>query len=241
MKNRILVCLLMVFSIWTTIAQKSVNDYKYIIVPKQFEFLNEPDKHQTSSLTKFLFNKYGYKAILSDEKFPDDLANNKCLALTSLISKESSFINTKIIISLRDCFNNVVFESKTGRSKEKTYKKAYHDAIRKAFVSVQRLNYKYTGVKSETPKVVPVIQTKEITSNIVTTKENNILYAQKKEYGYQLVNTKPEIVFRALKTDVENVFIIKDKNGILYKKNTIWLAEFYVDGKKVIKQYQIKF
>lgn len=242
MKNRILVCLFLVFSVKVTFAQKSINNYKYIIVPKQFEFLNEPDKHQTSSLTKFLFNKYGFKAILTDESFPEDLANNKCLALTSMVSRESSFINTKIVISLRDCYNNIIFESETGISKEKTYKKAYHESIRKAFVSIQRLNYKYIKIKEETnQKPISKIKAKENPSNIKAIKENNTLYAQVKEYGYQLVNTKPEVVFKALRTDVENVFILKDKNGILYKKNNVWIAEFYLELKKVVKQYQINF
>jgi hypothetical protein len=78
---------------------------------------------------------------------------------------------------------------------------------------------------------------------IIATTESTFetLYAQKMKNGYQLINTKPEIVFSILKTNVENVYIIKDKNGILYKKNNNWVAEYLENDELMTKTYQIKF
>ncbi len=49
------------------------------------------------------------------------------------------------------------------------------------------------------------------------------------------------MVFLILKTNVKNVFIIHDKNGILYKLGENWVAEFYEKNQLVTKEYQIKF
>ncbi len=54
---------------------------------------------------------------------------------------------TKSIVELRDCSNKIIFSSKEGKSKDKEYKKAYHEAIRNAFKSIQSLKYKYIPVK----------------------------------------------------------------------------------------------
>lgn len=231
-------------------AQKSVNTYKYVIVPTKFDFVKSKDKYQTSSLTKFLFNKYGFTALLEDEKLPEEVVNNRCLALTGTVRDESGLFTTKSIVELKDCNNKVVFTSKEGKSKEKDYKKAYHEAIRNAFKSVQTLKYKYTPSKEvavvKEEEVAPVVSAVKVVKN-KTEKANeenttkNVLYAQSINNGFQLVNTKPEVVFQVLKTSVKNVFVIKDKNGILYKNGDSWFAEYYDNNMKVIEKYQIKF
>ena len=55
------------------------------------------------------------------------------------------------------------------------------------------------------------------------------------------MNSAPEVVFLILKTNVKNVFIIHDKNGILYKLGEKWVAEFYEKNQLVTREYQIKF
>ena len=65
MKRILLVAL---FISTASFAQKSINNYKYVIVPSKFDFVKGKDKYQTSSLTKFLFNKYGFTAFLDDEE-----------------------------------------------------------------------------------------------------------------------------------------------------------------------------
>ncbi|TVZ56970.1 hypothetical protein OD91_2274 [Lutibacter sp. Hel_I_33_5] len=262
MIKKITLSVLFVLSM-NSFSQKTINNYKYIIVPNQFEFLKQEDQYQTSSLTKFLFNKKGFTTFLNNESFPEELSRNRCLALTVKLKRNSSFLSTKNKIELLDCNNKVVFTSQEGRSKNKDYKKAYHESIRKAFKSIEALNYKYQPVSQSDKTVVSNKEISEISPlkvvKTVTQKnkgkvikevlpkeklkvnENNILYAQSKENGFQLVNTKPEVVFNVLKTNKNDIFIIKDKNGILYKKGDLWFAEFYENNQKVIQKYQIKF
>lgn len=251
--------LIFLFSILFTlsvIGQNSVNQYKYVVVAKKFDFLKKPDQYQTSSLTKFLLNENGFTALLSDDVFPEDLVTNKCLALTAVIKDDSGFLVTKSMLELRDCFNRVVFTSEVGKSRLKDYKRAYHEAIRRAFQSVSKLNYSYTPstatkkevkTKITTPVAVKVIpKTKVKTPKVAvatsTSKRGReVLYAQSIANGFQLVNTKPEVVFVILKTNLENVYIIKDKNGILYKKGNSWVAEYSNNSGNTEKLYDIKF
>lgn len=249
MKKIIFILLLVTAS---TFAQKKINNYKYVIVPNKFEFVKKNDQYQTSSLTKFLFNKSGFTAFLADESLPKEVAENRCLALTGSVKDDSGMFTTKSIVELKDCYGNVVFTSKVGVSKNKEYKKAYHEAIRNAFKSVAALKYKYIPSKKnilenkkedvaivvETPKAIikTSAKIKEVKNDISKT-----LYAQSITNGFQLVNMKPEVVFQILKTNVNDVFIIKDKNGLIYKSGNDWIAEYFKGDKRVLENYQIKF
>ncbi|QXP72494.1 hypothetical protein H0I31_01980 [Tenacibaculum sp. AHE15PA] len=246
--NKLLFIFLMLSA--SIFAQKNINNYKYVIVPKKFDFVKKEDQYQTSSLTKFLFNKYGFTAILSDEKLPKDLFKNRCLALTGDVKNESGLFSVNTIIELRDCFNNIVLTSTKGKSKQKDYKKAYHESIRNAFKSIEAIEYNYVPFKGEEVDE-SVIRTNETKPKVIELKiavENSVnetkaisLYAQSIPNGFQLVNTKPEVMFQILKTNVKDVFILKDKNGVLYKNNGIWIAEYYKESIKVIEKYEVKF
>ena len=111
-------------------AQNDLNGYKYIIVPKKFNFQKTENKYQLSSLTKFLFNKEGFTTLLEGEATPNDLYENPCLGLKAEIQNKSSLFSTKVHIALLDCRSAEVFTSAEGKSKEKEFKKAFHQSIR---------------------------------------------------------------------------------------------------------------
>ena len=132
---------------------QSVNSYKYVIVPNQYEFLKGADQYQLNSLTKFLFNKYGFEAYLEGEKLPSELSNNRCKALTAFVTDDSGLFSTKLYVGLKDCNNNEVFISEEGMSRTKEFKQAYHEALREAFQSVSALNYSFDNSQVAETKV----------------------------------------------------------------------------------------
>ena len=280
MKNRsfytaILVCL---FGFLLS-AQNSINDYKYIVVPDQYEFTSGKDKYQLNSLTKFLFNKYGYTAFMDGDEFPEDLKTNRCLALTSEVRKIKGFLKTKLQIDLLDCNGNTVMSSQIGESKEKEYQKAYHLALREAFGTYQAIAYKYdpseavkksleeTKVASnsrskeaeeakakikELEKEVEALKkvkekeeevrnklekikettrpqkeekpvVKEVVEEAKEKTNTNVLYAQPIDNGFQLVDTTPKKVMVILQSGVKDVFIVKGKDAVVYKKGNAWV------------------
>ena len=265
MKNIILVLFLTMSNIFVFGQEKKVNNYKFIVVPDQFDFFKQKDEYKTSSLTKFLFKKNGFTVVLNSEQYPKDLIDNPCSGLKALVLDKSSMFKLKVIIELRDCSNRLLYTSDEGVSKLKEYKKGFQEAIRNAHASMIDVVYEPLLLetirkdKKEIVTVNPVLvkEVKEVKLEVelpvINNREaaqvfptNNIaldsaLYAQKKENGFQLVDLKPQVVFVILNTSVKDVFVIKDKNGLLYKKGENWIAEFYEGGEIVVKKYNIKF
>nr|WP_321247924.1 hypothetical protein [uncultured Psychroserpens sp.] len=268
-------------------AQASINDYKYIIVPKQLDFLSSQDQFQTSSLTKFLFNKYGYTAFFDDDDLPEDLSKNRCLGLRADIKKNKGFLITKLQIDLLDCNDNIVMSSLVGETKIKEYKKAYPIAIREAFVTYQFFNYKYVAnddivalatsnddsseakeieklkkevealkvkekqaaleleeekqqVAKQQDKVVEAAQ-ELFGVEVVESVEDDILYAQPIENGFQIVDTQPKKVMILLNTGTPDVFIVKGKDAIVYKKNGSWIYALNSGNDLKLSDINLKF
>jgi len=279
--KKILIIFLALVSVTSTFAQKNLNDYKYVIVPYKYDFVNEKDKYQLNSLSQFLFNKYGFEAIMEDANFPTDLIKNRCLGLRSDVIKESGIFTSKLKVQLKDCNGDIIYATKTGSSREKDYKVAYNIAIREAFKDFEHVNYKYQPneailakasvgseddsseeeiqklkeeintlkqkqaevkevpvkkiVEKKEPKIVIEEQLKQEKSTI------DVLYAQEIENGYQLVDKTPKVVMIMLKTNLGNVFLVKDKNAIIYKEDGFWYLS-KIDGKSVVVEtLNIKF
>ena len=265
MKNIILVLFLTIVNLFVFGQEKKVNNYKFIVVPDRFDFLKQKDEYKTSSLTKFLFKKNGFTVFLNSEQYPKDLIDNPCSGLKALVLDKSTMFKVKVIIELRDCSNRLLYTSKEGVSKLKEFKKGFQEAIRNAHASMSNIVYEpflLEAIRKDKKEIVivnPVLveEVKEVKLEIELPVINNIeaaqispinnialsttLYAQPKENGFQLINLKPQVVFVILNTSVKGVFVIKDKNGLLYKKGENWIAEFYDNGKLIEKKYQVKF
>ena len=255
MKNTLVVLFLIAFNFSTFGQEKKVSNYKYIIVPENFAFLKQKDQYQTSSLTKFLLKKNGFTVVLDSEKYPQELRDNPCKALTANVVDLSSMFRTAVSIELKNCSKKVVYTSKEGTSKLKDYKKSFHESIRAAHASMRAIKYvalsnlaeidaiqeqgKAAALAINKVEETAIIVEKLSVNNAIT--ETNTLYAQPNENGFQLINLKPAVVFLILKTNMKDVFIISDKNGVLYKKGLTWIAEFYENGRLVEKKYQLKF
>lgn len=209
----------------SSFSQISINDYKYIVIPTKFEFLKEQDQFQINSLTKFLFNKYGYIAFMQNEDLPQDLRNNRCLALTADVVKMNTLLKTKLQIELKDCNGNLVMASDIGETREKLYEKAYNLAVRDAFKTFQYANYVYQPnenvLSKATPStpITPVVASENreeialLKSEIETLKEkqSKVVEDVKPAVNVQMTEQK--------KTDSSHAEIVEDYKanaGLLY-------------------------
>ncbi len=173
-------------------AQKSVNDYKYVVIPEQYSFFKQADKYQLNSLTKFLFNKNGFKALVRGENFPEDLTANGCKALQADLIKKSGVFTTGLIVELKDCNGNVIFTSPEGKSREKEFKKAFQEALRNAFNGVTALNYSYNENsdiaavedKPSTPEIA--VSQKPVNTEKIKEEKDSKKVASEKETTYKL-------------------------------------------------------
>ena len=226
-----------------SIAQES---YKYIIIPSQFSFFNEANKYGLSELTKSFFQSEGYEVYYDNEKLPNDLMKNRCLALFANAFESNTMFMTKIHFELKDCTTNTMLKSQLATSREKEYKTAYTKTFREALSSLKgKINFKNVDAIEkievvETPKEVDVVSKNEIISNSVA---SNTLFAIPMVNGYKLVNDKPETIFILKKTSADNIFIAQkdSKSGVLMKKSSGWFFEYYEGDKLFSEKVEVKF
>lgn len=248
-------------------SQTSINNYKYVVVPEKFSFSKSENQYGLNMLTKLLLNEKGFSAYVSNEDMPQELATNKCNALTVDAIERNSLFVTRVTLVLKDCFGNIVYKTREGKSREKEFQTAYDMALRDAFVSITEEPYKYDGtvaVQNQRP-AAPASTPAPSTTNPAPTPSSTtpaqpatpapapvpgsvtdatgVLYAQATPNGYQLIDTTPKKVLTLLKTSMLDFFIAEDgaAKGVVFKKNEEWIFEYYKDGKLVSHKLQIKF
>jgi len=243
----------------TSQSSQAVNDYKAVIVPLRYSFLNSDNQYRMSTISKGNLTKAGFQAFYANEELPAEL-NDRCQLLYIDVKKDSGFLITKLFIELKDCYGTVVYTSEIGKSKEKDYEMAYRESLNMAFISVNNLHYKYSG-KTATPTGKPGMITAApvaiaaavapsqaqvqttVATPVADVKDPNLLYAQPTDNGYQLIDKTPKVVMKLLKTSRPDSFIaIKDGvQGTLNAKDNQWFFEYYQNDKLVSEKVSVKF
>jgi hypothetical protein len=151
---------------------------------------------------------------------------------------------TKIQIVLKDCKNNVLFESGLGKSKDKEFNVAYNQALRAAFQSFESLQYHYSPkqISPEIPKT-QAADSMSVAINHAVQKEEALLYAQPIANGFQLVDATPKIIMKIFKTSNPSTFsALKGTiQGVLISKDNQWFFEYYQEEKLISEKINVKF
>lgn len=230
---------------------QSINDYKAVIVPLKYDFLKTENQYRLSTMTKSNLLKAGIPAYYTNEEVPAEYGD-RCQLLYIDVKKDNGFLVTKLYLEFKDCYGKVIYTSEIGKSKEKEYEVAYKESLDLAFVSVNKLRYKYSGktitssskVTSAVASTPVQMQTVAVASTpVADTSDPNLLYAQPTENGYQLIDKTPKVVMKLLKTSRPDSFIaIKDGvQGTLNAKDNQWYFEFYQNDKLVSEKISVKF
>lgn len=237
MKKNILI--LFLFASLSALAQRSLNDYKYAIVPVKYDFLNEANEYRLNTITKHNLIKMGFQAFYDNEDLPLETAGERCSRVFVSVEKINGLLSTKLVVVFRDCENKEINRSDVGISKLKEFKLAYPEALNNAFKSLFTFGYNYNGTvykaepkKVETPK-----------SSVEPDDTPNMLFAQPISNGYQLIDKTPKVVFKIFKTSHPDYFTVQSEtiNGALIRKNNEWILEYYKDDKPVSEKLLIKF
>ena len=256
MKTKFSIFLLVLSVHMSSLAQSIINDYKYVTVAEKFDFLKSKNQYKLNDLTSFLLTKSGFMVLNAADNKPQDLYQNNCLGLNANIINTKGFLKTKLHLELVNCRNEVVFTSETGSSKEKEYKKAYHEALRNAFNSVQALNYKYNGtvpeisstekieiqvptvaIETTTAPVVAEVPTTEVSTKMVVSK----LIVTPTDSGIDFIeNSSGTTKYSTHATLFDAVYIIENQAGIIYKRGQNWVREYVENGKTTIEALNIQ-
>src|SRR5690606_37479822 len=123
-------------------SQKSLSEYYFVNVPRQFDFQSSKDQYRLNTLLRHLLNTNGFNAIYEEEmgSLP------RCEGLFADVIQEKTFLKTKLYIVLKDCYSTEVYRSESGQSKEKDLTQSFPEALQYAFESVKRLGVKQQDI-----------------------------------------------------------------------------------------------
>ncbi len=241
--NKIIIYLLLLFTSLVFAQER----YTYAIVPERYETL-ETNQYQINDLTVSFFKTEGFITFFNTDKFPIEIANNRCEAIFIDAKVTNSLFVTKVIIEIKDCQNNVLATSREGSSRQKEYKLAYNEAFRTALTS---LKGKIKAGKTDTSKFVekPVetqqisIKSEETTPILIENFDTNVLIAEKTANGFILKATEANNTIEIYKTTSEIVFLATrgTLQGVLIKKVNGWFFDYYSDNILVSEPIKVKF
>jgi hypothetical protein len=234
-------------------SQESIKDYKYVVVPLEYDFTNGKDKYRLNTQTRYLFKERGFEVYFDEQDLPEELSENPCLAIYADVKKvKGGFLNTKLQMILSNCYGEEILRSEEGVSRQKPYDLAYSEALHQAFKTFGDFNVKLESKsQSEKENLSKIAEVNETDNNIPSValvkkeseqkQDSEVFYAQPTQEGFQLVNTVPEVVMVLLKTSTENVFKVKGKTATVFIKDGKWIYS-EKDGKTTIeKELNIKF
>jgi hypothetical protein len=219
---------------------QSLNDYKYAIVPSKFEFLKEKDQFRLNTLTKLLMEKYGFITYYDSDVLPNEVVESNCNKVYVDVKSNGNLFVTKLTVVLKDCKNAVVYTSIEGRSREKELQVAYNQALREAFSSFDKLEYKYSGNSNVNSK-----SNVNENSNSKSPLLNQMLFA--KPLGPNLIQLLtndtdiPNLVLTISKTNNPSIFIVEEamRQGVVYKNNNEWIFDYYENEKLISEKLNI--
>lgn len=219
---------------------QELDQFQYVRVPENFDFLNEENQYQLNALTAFLFDKFGF-TVLYKEEAPEGAGN--CDILRANVHNESGLFRTKLYVTLTNCKNEVLFTSKAGVSKEKVYKKSYQEALRDAFQSVEELNHTFSPGPGEVI-VDPVVSSEEIMeAEAEASKSEKAFSKEMKFVNDGMVYTLTETVagFDLFRKEESEKFanLVRSGRGenYLYASKKIRGAAYFDSDKNLVVEY----
>ena len=238
------VLFLLLFLLTSLSFSQSLNDYKYAIVPSKFEFIKEKDQYRLNTLTKLLMEKYGFITYFDTDILPNEVVENNCNKVYVDVKSNGNLFVTKLTVVLKDCKNAVVYTSIEGRSREKELQVAYNQALREAFSSFDKLEYKYSGNSNVNSNVNSKSNVNE-NSNSKSPLLNQMLFA--KPLGPNLIQLLtndtdiPNLVLTISKTNNPSIFIVEEamRQGVVYKNNNEWIFDYYENEKLISEKLNI--
>ena len=237
--KKILVIFIVLFSI-ASFGQKQI-----ILISNKYEFQKEPNSNNINNMLKAILVSNNYQVYFEEEVLPLEIAQNKCNALKGILVDKSNVFLTKVKFQIKDCQNNLLFETAEVRSKEKDIQLGFMESIK--LLSPELKKYKPVVI---TPKEV-VVETKpaEVESIVATesplvSEFKTFLNCKKEEVfnGFHVTEIRnPEgfVLLTMQKTKNPNIFIAfkEEANGVFTLNGNKGVFEYYFEGKYIVEEY----
>ena len=221
--KKILVLLIALFSIISFDKKKQI-----ILISSKFDFQKEKNSYNINNMLKAILTSNNYEVYFDDAVLPIEIAQNRCNALTGVLVDNSNLFLTKVKLQIKDCQNNLLFETAEVKSREKNIQDGFIEVIK--LLSPEIKKYKPAVFKNK-DVVVP-------SSEIIAT--TNLKYQIIEiANGYAIMDATPKVVLQIYKTTNPNVFIA-DKfgmKGIYTKLENKGIFEYYLNDKLVVEEF----
>lgn len=218
----------------------SFSQKKIILISSKYDFQKEKNSYNINNILKAILISNNYEVYFEDEILPLEIAQNRCQALIGVLVDKSNMFLTKLKFQIKDCQNNLLFETAEVKSKEKDIQMGYIDAIKLLSPELK----KYQPVLIEKKEVVatkPIElekQVVEVTSDVAKT----VFSGCKLEAfsnGFNVVPSNPLQTLFIQKTSHPAIYIAHKYNvtGVFTKTEGKGVFEFYFEGKFMVEEY----
>ena len=221
--KKILALLIALFSIISFAQKKQI-----ILISSKFDFQKEKNSYNINNMLKAILTSNNYEVYFDDAVLPIEIAQNRCNALTGVLVDNSNLFLTKVKLQVKDCQNNLLFETAEVKSREKNIQDGFIEVIK--LLSPEIKKYKPAVFKNK-DVVVP-------SSEIIAT--TNLKYQIIEiANGYAIMDATPKVVLQIYKTTNPSIFIA-DKfgiKGIFTKSGNKGIFEYYLNDKLMVEEY----
>ena len=232
--------LVLVFLSFTSFAQQN----KVIIISNKYEFQKEKNTYNINTMLKAILISNSYQVFFDDEELPVEIAQNKCNALTGVLIDNSNLLVRKIKFQIRDCQNNLLFETAEVKTREKDIQNAYIEIIK--LLSPELKKYDATIIQEKevvaTPELVDIPKISEFKTYLNCKLKQTFGNPQA-----EVTDTNDNILLSLQKTKNPNVFIAVNTNvintnkefvtGIFTKTGNKGVFEYYLNYEYMVEEY----
>ena len=220
--KKFFVLLLVLFSI-ISFSQKQI-----ILISSKYDFQKERNEYNINNMLKAILVSNNYQVYFDDEVLSIEIAQNRCNALTGVLVDKSNLFLTKVKLQIKDCQNNLLFETAEVKSKEKDIQTGFMEAIK--LLSPELKKYRPTLIQKKEVVVVP--------SEAVTNTNVKFQMVQIAN-GFVIMDATPKVILQIYKTTNPTVFIA-DKfgvKGIFTRVENKGIFEYYLNDKLVVEEF----
>lgn len=224
-----------------TFAQNKSN----IIISKRYDFQKSENSFNINNMLKGILNS-SFNVYFDSDELPIEIAQNRCDAFYGYLVDNSNMFTTKLKFVVKDCQNNVVFESVEVKSKEKDYQNAYNETIRLLAPEVKKFAASNPKVKKEKELPPVEVHKKEVPKSefpkIIESETNAKHKLIEMTNGFAVMDANQKIVLQIYITSNPKVFIA-DKFGVkgvftILDNGTKGFFEYYMNDKLIGEEYQ---
>ena len=234
-----------IFVLFLFSIQSFAQQNKVIIISNKYEFQKEKNTYNINTMLKAILVSNNYQVFFEDEVLPVEIAQNRCKALAGVLVDNSNMFLTKMKFQIKDCQNNLLFETAEVKTREKDIQNAYIETI--GLLSPELKKYNVTAIQNK--EVVVETKSTEVESVVSTEKP---LVSEFKTFlncsfeksfddsrDFEIGGTEQDVLLFLQRTKTPNVFIAykEGANGIFTKTDKKGVFEYYVDGKYMVEEY----